>query len=67
MTAAVGHPTLRLLRERIGPIELDGLSPGEWQPLTDGERDALRASLSAAGSSSRRESGRPRPGRRSRG
>ena len=67
MTAAVGHPTLRLVRERIGPIGLDGLSPGEWQPLTDGERGALRASLSAAVSSSRRASARPRPGPRSRG
>ncbi|MEZ5244208.1 MAG: pseudouridine synthase [Acidimicrobiales bacterium] len=67
MTAAVGHPTLRLVRERIGPIGLDGLSPGEWQPLTDGERDALRASLSASGSSSRRGSARPPRGRRSRG
>lgn len=31
MTAAVGLPTLRLIRYRIGPIELDGLKPGEWR------------------------------------
>ena len=67
MTAAVGHPTLRLLRERVGPIGLDGLTPGEWQPLTEAERVALRASLSVAGSSSRRGSAPPRRGRRSRG
>lgn len=30
MTAAVGHPTLRLLRVAIGPYTLDGLPPGEW-------------------------------------
>lgn len=30
MTAAVGHPTLRLLRVRIGSFALDGLAPGEW-------------------------------------
>ncbi len=31
MTAAVGHPTLRLLRIRIGPWSLDGLMPGQWR------------------------------------
>lgn len=34
MTAAVGHPTLRLVRAAIGQITLDGLKPGEWQHLT---------------------------------
>ena len=33
MTAAVGHPTLRLLRSRIGPWSLDGLAPGQWRDL----------------------------------
>jgi 23S rRNA pseudouridine2457 synthase len=33
MTAAVGFPTLRLIRERIGPYGLDGLAPGEWRRL----------------------------------
>jgi 23S rRNA pseudouridine2457 synthase len=31
MTAAVGHPTLRLIRYAIGPWTLQGLSPGEWR------------------------------------
>ena len=31
MTAAVGHPTLRLVRWRIGEWTLDGLAPGEWR------------------------------------
>lgn len=31
MTAAVGHPTLRLVRHRIGRWRLDGLAPGEWE------------------------------------
>ncbi|AZV78170.1 pseudouridine synthase [Parasedimentitalea marina] len=31
MTAAVGHPTLRLIRWRIGDWTLDGLQPGTWQ------------------------------------
>lgn len=31
MTAAVGFPTLRLIRAAIGPHSLDGLAPGTWQ------------------------------------
>ncbi|MES2251370.1 MAG: pseudouridine synthase [Pseudomonadota bacterium] len=30
MTAAVGLPTLRLIRAAIGPYTLDGLAPGTW-------------------------------------
>lgn len=30
MTAAVGHPTLRLIRAAIGPYTLEGLAPGAW-------------------------------------
>ena len=30
MTAAVGLPTLRLVRHRIGPWNVAGLAPGEW-------------------------------------
>lgn len=37
MTAAVGHPTLRLVRVTIGPIALGGLQPGEWRDLTSSE------------------------------
>jgi 23S rRNA pseudouridine2457 synthase len=37
MTAAVGHPTLRLVRVVIGPIVLGGLQPGEWRDLTSSE------------------------------
>ena len=33
MTAAVGLPTLRLVRVRIGPWSLEGLQPGQWQDL----------------------------------
>jgi 23S rRNA pseudouridine2457 synthase len=31
MTAAVGHPTLRLIRARVGGWTLDGLASGEWR------------------------------------
>lgn len=35
MTAAVGLPTLRLLRVAMGPVKLQGLAPGEWRVETD--------------------------------
>ncbi len=35
MTAAVGFPTLRLIRTKIGNVALDGLQPGEWRIVTD--------------------------------
>lgn len=38
MTAAVGHPTLRLMRVRIGNFELGGLPAGQWRKLTQQER-----------------------------
>ena len=31
MTAAIGHPTLRLIRYAVGPWTLDDLEPGQWQ------------------------------------
>ncbi|MFD1626686.1 pseudouridine synthase [Azospirillum griseum] len=34
MTAAVGFPTLRLIRWSIGDWTLDGLAPGQWRELT---------------------------------
>jgi 23S rRNA pseudouridine2457 synthase len=34
MTAAVGLPTLRLVRAQVGPWKLDGLMPGEWREIT---------------------------------
>jgi 23S rRNA pseudouridine2457 synthase len=33
MTAAVGHPTLRLVRVAVGPWRLGRLGPGEWLEL----------------------------------
>ena len=38
MTAAVGHPTLRLLRVQIGDLKLDGLIAGQWRVLSEKER-----------------------------
>jgi 23S rRNA pseudouridine2457 synthase len=37
MTAAVGYPTLRLVRIAVGPLALGELQPGEWRDLTTDE------------------------------
>jgi 23S rRNA pseudouridine2457 synthase len=49
MTAAVGHPTLRLVRAAIGPLALLdlGLAPGTWRRLRAAEERALRHSARA--------------------
>jgi 23S rRNA pseudouridine2457 synthase len=41
MTAAVGHPTLRLIRVRIGDYRLGGLGVGAWVRLSEPERVAV--------------------------
>lgn len=41
MTAAVGYPTLRLVRVAIAHLRLDGLQPGQWRDLTASERQSL--------------------------
>lgn len=38
MTAAVGHPTLRLMRVKIGSLEIGDLAPGKWRELSAVER-----------------------------
>ncbi|MCM2274544.1 MAG: pseudouridine synthase [Candidatus Didemnitutus sp.] len=45
MTAAIGHPTLRLVRARIGALSLASLAlgPGRWRELTPAERAAVFA------------------------
>ena len=50
MTAAVGLPTLRLLRVAIGEHRLEGLLPGQWRPLvgpasTPSSRSSTRTPL----------------------
>ena len=42
MTAAVGFPTLRLIRVAIATLRLDGLAPGEWRDLKPAELGAVR-------------------------
>jgi len=38
MTAAMGFPTLRLIRVRIGKYKLHGIEPGEWHVLDTNEK-----------------------------
>jgi len=47
MTAAVGHPTLRLLRVKIGALDLGDLPAGVWRPLGDPERAQVFAGRGA--------------------
>jgi len=42
MTAAVGLPTLRLVRVAIGDVRLGDLKPGEWRDLTPDEINSLK-------------------------
>jgi 23S rRNA pseudouridine2457 synthase len=45
MTAAIGHPTLRLVRVRIGALHLErlALTPGRWRELSAEERGLIVA------------------------
>ncbi len=42
MTAAVGYPTLRLVRIAMGDLRLEGLRPGEWRNLSESEITLMR-------------------------
>ncbi|MFM7286497.1 MAG: pseudouridine synthase, partial [Cyanobium sp.] len=52
MTAAIGYPTLRLIRmgidlmDNLPPLNLRGLEPGSWRPATAEEDGRLRQLLS---------------------
>ncbi|HJW81641.1 MAG TPA: pseudouridine synthase [Acidiferrobacterales bacterium] len=49
MTAAAGHPTLRLVRVAVGPYRLAGLAPGEWREADAAQGWASAASTGCAG------------------
>ena len=46
MTAAVGHPTLRLVRIAMGDLGMEGLLSGEWRHLSEAEIALLRQASS---------------------
>lgn len=48
MTAAVGFPTLRLVRISIGNISLEGMNAGEWRELTEIELSRLQEMMAAS-------------------
>ena len=54
MCAAVGHPVVRLVRTRIGPLAERGLAPGEWRALTVAEVRALEAATTGGRAGGRR-------------
>lgn len=57
MCDAVGHPVVRLVRTRIGPLHDTRLAPGQWRDLTNDELRELERAAHAA------EQGRPTTGR----
>lgn len=63
MTAAIGHPTLRLIRYRVGEWTIAGLDPGSWRelmvdaPVRHAQKSALRHPP-ASRLSTRRQRGR---------
>lgn len=48
ITAAVGHPTLRIIRTAIGCLTLGPLPPGKWRELTSAEVASLAGGASPA-------------------
>jgi len=57
MCSSVGHPVVRLVRTRIGPLRDPKLAPGHWRPLTSAEVRALYASALTKGEGSQPEPG----------
>ena len=55
MCEAIGHPVMRLVRTRVGPITDRSLRPGDWRELSTAERRAL--SEAVADQSRRYDSG----------
>jgi 16S rRNA U516 pseudouridylate synthase RsuA-like enzyme len=42
MCNAVGHPVLKLFRQKVGPITIGRLKPGEYRELTTHELSELK-------------------------
>lgn len=57
MTAAVGHPTLRLIRTGLGPLRLERMKPGHWRDVNARELRSLRRLLRPAGAAPRGQRG----------
>lgn len=61
MTAAVGHPTLRLIRRAVGGVTLENLEPGEWRDVDIAEV-GIRPLPGPSGTGSRRGRSTENPG-----
>jgi 23S rRNA pseudouridine2605 synthase len=59
MGAAVGHPVVKLVRTRIGPVADRHLRPGAWRLLSRSEVRGLETAASAAPPTAARPPGRP--------
>ncbi len=57
MTAAVGLPTLRLVRVAMGPVAINELQPGQWRYLSPAEVKALKDMLFTAAKKPAKSSG----------
>jgi len=71
MTAAIGLPTLRLIRWAIGPWSVEGLAPGEWRVVPPEETERVlaagRSPRLAVRSGVRSSARRPRSASQARG
>ncbi len=64
IAAALGHPVRQLIRERIGPLALGDLKPGQWRYLSEQEVSQLLRSVEESpmpGRPRQRTNGRYRP------
>lgn len=66
MFEAVRYPVLRLVRSRIGPIQLGNLPRGAWRDLHDGELEQLREAVGLNEEDTRSDRNRRPPPRRQR-
>lgn len=64
MFERVNYPVLKLVRTRIGPLQLGALSRGAWRDLTPGELEQLQETLQAREPEPPRQRERPRQERR---
>ena len=67
MTAAIGYPTLRLIRWAVGPWTVDGLAPGQWHEVSRAEAEAVLAAGRREGPAVRQSGRRSRSASRVRG
>lgn len=61
IAADLGYPVKQLVRERIGPLSLGDLEPGQWRYLSEQEVSRLRQSIQESPPSSRLSKRRNKP------